>query len=67
MGIDYCQGVLAGIVRALGKQGTFTSINILSYYIIAIPMAVFFCFHQQMGIIGIWLGLICGILNQIVF
>ena len=45
MSMDFWQGVLGGIVRALGQQGIFTPINIFSYYCIAFPLVYFFGFY----------------------
>lgn len=63
MAIDYFQGVLAGVVRALGKQDIFAAINIVSYYCLALPLAIYLCFKLELGILGLWIGLICGIIN----
>jgi MATE family multidrug resistance protein len=57
---DGGQGVMSGAMRGIGKQkiGGFT--NLMGYYVIGIPIAYFFGFHLEMGIRGLWIGLLAS-------
>jgi len=58
------QAFLQGPIRAMGKQGIASVLCLASYYIVALPLALVFCFFLEMGIAGLWLGMIFGIFLQ---
>ncbi|KAK3133576.1 hypothetical protein QOZ80_6AG0538230 [Eleusine coracana subsp. coracana] len=54
------QPVLSGVAVGSGWQALVAYVNIGSYYLIGIPFGVLlgWCFHY--GVLGIWVGMICG-------
>lgn len=58
-----CANVLfAGCLRGQGRQKLGSTLNLISYYIIAIPLALILAFKLNFGLIGLWYGLGFGIL-----
>ena len=57
---DGMQGVSGGIMRGAGKQFVGALTNIFSYYCIGLPAAWFLCFHAQLGVSGLLLGISAG-------
>lgn len=45
-----------GILRGMAKTLPGTFITIISYYVISIPMQMFFAFHLNYGLHGLWYG-----------
>ena len=63
--LDFVQGSLNGTIKALSKQNPAMYINFVTYYVIVIPLAVYFTFNKNLAIHGIWLAFICGMIHQI--
>ena len=61
---DYCQGVLCGVIKALGQQKRAAYINVVSYYVVALPLASLFSFGR-FGQKGLWIGTAFGLFIQI--
>ncbi|PUZ51799.1 hypothetical protein GQ55_6G218900 [Panicum hallii var. hallii] len=61
---DCVQGVLSGAIRGCGRQKVGASINLASYYLVAIPLGYFFAFGCHVGGMGLWFGLLCGLVVQ---
>ncbi|KAL6661302.1 hypothetical protein ACP70R_000686 [Stipagrostis hirtigluma subsp. patula] len=61
---DCIQGVLSGVIRGCGRQKLGACINLTSYYLVAIPLGYFFAFACHMGGMGLWLGLLSGLVVQ---
>ncbi|KAK8692351.1 hypothetical protein V6N13_075817 [Hibiscus sabdariffa] len=57
------QPVLSGTAVGSGWQGVVAYVNIGSYYLVGVPLGVFFGW-LQFGITGIWSGMICGTVVQ---
>lgn len=53
--------VAAGILRGQGRQKIGSYINMVAYYIIALPLAYVLAFVADLEVYGLWLGLVCGI------
>ncbi|KAJ2158528.1 ethionine resistance protein [Coemansia sp. RSA 552] len=54
---DGLNGVLSGILRALGKQKLGVQLAFPSYWVLGIPLGIFCAFgYPGMGISGLWLG-----------
>ena len=49
---------LAGVVRGAARQARGAKCNLVSYWVIGIPLAVVLAFKLQMGVAGLWLGLL---------
>ena len=53
---------ISGCVRALGIQSKAAIVNIVTYYIVSIPLAWVFAFVVNgLGIVGLWLGAYVGV------
>ncbi|XP_033996120.1 multidrug and toxin extrusion protein 1-like isoform X2 [Trematomus bernacchii] len=61
------QGVTGGIVRGTGKQMIGAVCNLVGFYLIGLPIGVSLMFPVQMGIVGLWSGLLISVLIQSVF
>ncbi|OMO73914.1 Multi antimicrobial extrusion protein [Corchorus olitorius] len=64
--LDGFQCVLSGAARGCGWQNLCAWINLGAYYGVGIPCAVLFAFVLQIGGMGLWLGIICGLTVQII-
>ncbi|KAF8779273.1 hypothetical protein HU200_002954 [Digitaria exilis] len=62
---DGIQCVLSGVARGCGWQKICACINLGAYYIVGIPSAYFIAFVLHLGGMGLWLGLTCGIIVQV--
>ncbi|XP_039038688.1 protein DETOXIFICATION 27-like [Hibiscus syriacus] len=61
--LNCIQPVLSGVAVGSGRQGVVAFVNIGSYYLVGVPLGVFFGW-LQFGIEGIWAGMICGTVVQ---
>ncbi|CDK26504.1 unnamed protein product [Kuraishia capsulata CBS 1993] len=52
----------SGLLRALGLQGIGGVVNLVGYYVIAVPLALVFTFKTGLGIYGLWVGNGIGLL-----
>ncbi|XP_074316585.1 protein DETOXIFICATION 16-like [Silene latifolia] len=64
--LDGIQSVLSGVARGCGWQKIGAFINLGSYYIVGIPLAIFLAFVLHVGGKGLWLGIICALAVQVV-
>jgi len=55
--MDGLAAVVSGILRAQGRQATGAVLNLVSYYIMGIPMGIYLAFKQGMNLSGLWIGL----------
>ncbi|KAB2619970.1 MATE efflux family protein 5-like [Pyrus ussuriensis x Pyrus communis] len=63
--LDGFQCVLSGAARGCGWQNLCVVINLGAYYVVGIPTAVLFAFFLHIGGMGLWMGIICGLLVQV--
>nr|XP_051190335.1 protein DETOXIFICATION 10 [Lolium perenne] len=61
---DGLQYVLSGIVRGCGRQKIGALVNFVAYYLLGIPAALVFTFVCHLGVLGLWLGIIIGMVAQ---
>eukprot|EP01018_Ginkgo_biloba_P023162 Gb_22976 [translate_table: standard] len=54
------QAVLSGAATGCGLQYYVAYVNMLSCYIVGLPLGILICFKFNMGITGIWSGMIAG-------
>lgn len=54
---DGLQVVGGGILRGMGRTRPIAVINFVAYYILALPLGWWLCFHLERGLAGIWWGL----------
>ncbi|KAL8056684.1 hypothetical protein ABFX02_04G135100 [Erythranthe guttata] len=64
--IDGLQCVLSGTVRGCGWQKIGAIINLGSYYLVGLPVAILLAFVLHIGGKGLWLGLLCALSVQVV-
>ncbi|CAL5047682.1 unnamed protein product [Urochloa decumbens] len=62
---DGIQCVLSGVARGCGWQKIGACINLGAYYIVGIPSAYLIAFVLHVGGMGLWLGIICGLMVQV--
>ncbi|KAL8150585.1 hypothetical protein V2J09_020393 [Rumex salicifolius] len=63
--IDGLQCVLSGNARGCGWQKIGAYINLGSYYLVGIPLAVVLAFVLHVGGKGLWFGIICALTVQV--
>ncbi|KAG9449026.1 hypothetical protein H6P81_008991 [Aristolochia fimbriata] len=63
--LDGIQCVLSGAARGCGWQKMCAFINLGAYYGVAIPAAVLFAFVIRIGGEGLWMGIISGLVAQV--
>ncbi|KAL6629508.1 hypothetical protein ACP70R_029273 [Stipagrostis hirtigluma subsp. patula] len=61
---DSMECVLAGVVRGCGRQKTGAFINLAAYYLAGIPAASIFAFVFHLRGMGLWFGIMCGVVVQ---
>lgn len=54
---DDAGAVVAGILRARGKQVLGATLNISAYYVIGLPIGLWLTFKRDFGLFGLWWGL----------
>ena len=69
MALDFFQAVLCGAIKALGQQKAAAYINMVTYYVFAIPIAYILAFDKTpwvkgRGQKGLWTGCIVGMIHQ---
>ncbi|CAM0909795.1 unnamed protein product [Alopecurus aequalis] len=62
--LDSAQGVLSGVARGCGWQHLAAITNLVAFYFIGMPLAIFFAFKLNFYTKGLWSGLICGLACQ---
>lgn len=48
------------ILTGLGKQNVGGWCNLLGYYVVAVPLALFLCFRKDFKLVGLWTGCVVG-------
>ncbi|XP_076943503.1 protein DETOXIFICATION 16-like [Bidens hawaiensis] len=64
--MDGIMTVLSGFVRGCGSQKIGAYINLGSYYLIGIPLAVLLAFVLHVGGRGLWFGIITALMVQVI-
>ncbi|XP_034393392.1 multidrug and toxin extrusion protein 1-like [Cyclopterus lumpus] len=64
---DAVAGVAGGVLRGAGKQTIGALVNLVGHYFIGLPVGVSLMFAANMGIVGLWIGLIAAVLTQSTF
>lgn len=54
--------IFAGCLRGQGRQKIGSSLNLVSYYMIAVPAALIIAFVADLKLVGLWIGLGIGII-----
>jgi MATE family multidrug resistance protein len=58
---DGIQGVGAGVLRGAGDTRFSFIANIVGHWLIGFPTALWFGFHLDLGVVGMWWGLCAGL------
>lgn len=58
---DFLSCVTSGVLRGQGRQKIGGILNLVSYYLIALPCAFMFAFYFQLELLGLWLGMIIAL------
>ncbi|KAF3445042.1 hypothetical protein FNV43_RR14735 [Rhamnella rubrinervis] len=58
------QPILSGVAIGSGWQGVVAYVNLATYYIIGLPIGCVLGFKTNLGVAGIWWGMIVGVLLQ---
>ena len=64
--IDGLAAVGSGVLRGGGKQAVGAILNVISFYMIGIPVAYYLCFHTILEVRGLMMGLSVGTCFQII-
>ncbi|XP_014499954.1 protein DETOXIFICATION 19 isoform X3 [Vigna radiata var. radiata] len=62
--LDAVQGVMQGAARGCGLQHSTAYINLLTFYLVGLPISCLLGFKTNLQYKGLWIGLICGLLCQ---
>lgn len=58
---DACQATAGGVLRGLGRQKLVLWLNILGFWILAVPIGAILTFPLGQGVFGLWWGMVIGI------
>lgn len=58
---DAIQTVATGSLRGYKNTTTALYTNLVSFWIVAIPLGSWLCFYRDYGVVGLWFGLLVGI------
>ena len=58
--LDAMQCVSSGILRGAGKQHVGAVLNLIAFYIFGLPISYWACFHLELGVEGLLVGLVIG-------
>lgn len=58
---DFLSCVSGGILRGQGRQKIAGYLNLVSYYVIALPSAMFLAFYFELELVGLWMGMIIAL------
>jgi len=59
--VDGYQAVAAGVLRGLGRQPAVAAVNVLSFWLVGVPLGAGAAFGAQGGIGALWAGLTVGL------
>jgi len=60
---DGTQVVGLGVLRGIGDVNIPTVITFVSYWVIGLPIGYLLGIHLGLGVIGVWYGLVCGLMS----
>ncbi|KAJ3217419.1 hypothetical protein HDU67_008002 [Dinochytrium kinnereticum] len=60
---DAVGAVSGGILRGIGRQDLGAYLNIFAYYFLGLPVGLWACFQQKLGLLGLWMGLSVGLIT----
>jgi len=60
---DALQVILSGCLRGLGETRVQAGMNAIGHGVIGVPLGLILCFHLDLGIEGLWIGLSAGLFS----
>lgn len=60
---DGLQVVATGVLRGAGDTATPARVNLVGNWVLGVPVAYFAAFTLEMGVTGLWLGLLVGLFS----
>jgi MATE family multidrug resistance protein len=60
---DGTQVVAGGVLRGMGRPQAAAALNLIGYYVFALPLAYLLGFQLQLGLRGVWIALAFGLLG----
>jgi MATE family multidrug resistance protein len=58
---DGTQAAACGMLRGMGRPLPATVLNVIGYWVVALPLGAFLAWHTSLGLRGLWLGLLLGL------
>ena len=58
---DFLSCATGGVLRGQGRQKIGGILNLISYYLIALPVAFLCAFYFKLGLLGLWIGMIIAL------
>ena len=59
---DGTQAVALGVLRGIGDTRVPVLVNLAGYYLIGLPVSLWLGFHRGLGPVGLWWGLVVGLM-----
>jgi MATE family multidrug resistance protein len=59
---DGLQVTATGALRGAGDTKSAFLTHLCSYWLMGMPLGLWLCFHQRMGVRGLWIGLSCSLI-----
>lgn len=60
---DGTQVVAGGVLRGMGRPHAAAVVNLVGYYVFALPLAYLLAFRLELGLAGVWIALALGLLG----
>jgi MATE family multidrug resistance protein len=58
---DSFQATTGGVLRGLGRQKLVLWLNLLGFWVLAVPIGAILAFAVDLGVFGLWWGMVIGI------
>ncbi|KAL8519153.1 hypothetical protein ACS0TY_010188 [Phlomoides rotata] len=62
--VNSIQPALSGVAIGAGWQGLIANVNIVCYYVFGVPLGLFLGYKLDLGVKGIWYGMVAGTVVQ---
>ncbi|KAK9289686.1 hypothetical protein L1049_007844 [Liquidambar formosana] len=62
--LNSVQPVLSGVAVGAGRQTVVAYVNVISYYVIGVPIGALLGYVGDWEVTGLWIGMTCGIVVQ---
>jgi MATE family multidrug resistance protein len=58
---DAAQNIAVGLLRGVDQAGAGLRATLIGYWAVGLPAAAFLAFGLDWGLVGLWIGLGCGL------